>query len=369
MIRTQKVKNKKWHAPPVGNERGACSGSQMKTYKNLYPEICSFANIHRAYLKARQGKRYKNDVLKFSAQLEDNLIGIHNHLLWKSYRPSPYRYFTIHEPKERLIAALPFVDRVAQHALCNIIEPIHDRSMISDSYACRIGKGVQAGVNRTTQFLRDTHNRWGKVYCLKADVRKFFPSIDHATLKRIVRRRISCPDTLSLIDVIIDSPGDNTGLPIGSLTSQIWANVYLDQLDHFIKERLRVQYYVRYMDDFIILCDDKDALRRILQDVTGYIENQLHLKLNKKTQIFPLATRNIDFLGYRMWPTHRLLRKNNVKQTRRKFTKFSRLYGQREMNLSDIHPSIMSWLGHANHANTYHLRSKMLSALIFSRRN
>lgn len=368
MALTQSVKNKKWHAPLVGNERGARVGNEMKTYKNLYPAICEFSNIHCAYLKARQGKRFKPDVLKFSAQLEENLINIHNHLVWKSYRPSPYNYFTIYEPKERLIAALPFVDRVAQHALCNIIEPIHDRSMISDSFACRKNKGVLAGVNRTTQFLRDTHKRWRRVYCLKADVRKFFPSVHHATMKKIIRRRISCPDTLSLIDTIIDVPGADVGLPIGSLTSQIWANAYLDQLDHFVKDRLRVQYYIRYMDDFIILCDDKAALRRILMDVTGYLENELQLKLNKKTQIFPLSARNIDFLCYRIWPSHRLLRKGNVIRTRRKFAKFSRLYGRRELNLSDIHPSIMSWLGHANHADTYRLRSKMLPAIILIRR-
>ena len=189
-----------------------------KTYSNLYPQIYDFDNIHRAYLKARRGKRYKTDVLKFSGRLEEALIDIQNHLIWKSYQPGPYKLFTIHEPKERIIAALPFRDRVVHHALCNVIEPIFERPMIYDSHACRRGMGVLSGVTRTTKFLRAACRRWEKVYCLKADIKKFFPSIDHAVLKRLIRKRISCPDTLSLIDIIIDSNGSDRGLPIGNLT-------------------------------------------------------------------------------------------------------------------------------------------------------
>ena len=341
----------------------------MKTYKNLYPQIYDFDNIHRAYLKARRAKRYKADVLKFSANLEENLINIQNHLIWKSYRPSPYKYFTIYEPKERLIAALPFTDRVVHHALCNVIEPICERSMIHDSYACRVGQGVLAGVLRTTQFLRDTHRLWGRVYCLKADIKKFFPSIDHEVLKKILRRRIACRDTVGLIDTIIDSTGDDRGLPIGSLTSQLWANVYLNELDHYIKERLRIRYYARYMDDFVILHDDKKALQAILDDVTVFLDEQLRLKLNRKTQIFPIGPRSLDFLGYRIWPDYRLLRKNNVRRTKRKLHKYERLYGQGLIGLGRIHPSIMSWIGHCKHADSYRLRSKVLTELVFTRNN
>lgn len=340
----------------------------MKTYKNLYPQIYDFDNLHRAYLKARHAKRYKRDVMEFSRNLEENLVNIHNHLIWKSYRPGAYRYFTIHEPKERLIAALPFTDRVVQHALCNILEPIHERSMIRDSYACRVGKGVLAGVNRMTQFLRDAHKRWGRVYCLKADVRKYFPSIHHEVMKKLLRRRIACPDTLCLAYSFIDIPDADVGLPIGSLTSQIWANVYFDPVDHFIKECLRVQYYIRYMDDFIILYHDKAALRRMLLDIADFLKNKLRLQLNQKTQIFPLGPRCIDFLGYRIHPTHRLLRKGNVRRTKRKLRKYSRLYAERAIDLDQITPSVMSWLGHAKHADTYRLCNTMLPAITFVRR-
>jgi retron-type reverse transcriptase len=196
-----------------------------RTYSNLYPLIYDFANLHAAYLKARKGKRYSTDVLHFSARLETNLIDIQNKLIWKEYRPSPYHYFVVHEPKERTVAAAPFADRVVHHALCNVTEPIFEQGFIYDSYACRNSRGVLAGVNRTTRFMRRARRKWGRFYCLKGDVSKFFPSIDHAVLKSIIRKRIACPDTLELMDHIIDSDGSGTGLPIGNLTSQLWANV------------------------------------------------------------------------------------------------------------------------------------------------
>lgn len=337
----------------------------MKTYSDLYPQIYEFDNLHLAYLKARRNKRYKQEVLRFSARLEENLIDIQNSLIWKTYRPSRYKFFTIYEPKQRLIAALPFKDRVVHHALCNLIEPIFERPMIHDSYACRRGQGVLAGVLRTTRFLRDAGRRWGRVYCLKADVTKFFPSIDHEILKKIIRRRIACPDTLALIDTIIDSTETDRGIPIGSLTSQLWANVYLNELDHFIKETLRIQYYLRYMDDFVIFHHNKQHLAVILEEVIGYLGVCLRLSLNRKTQIFPIQPRCVDFLGYRIWPNHRLLRKANVTRTKRKFRKQSRLYSQGFLSLDSIHPGIASWIGHAKHADTWRLRRRIFNELVF----
>jgi len=340
----------------------------MKTYNDLYPQIFEFGNLHLAYLKARRNKRYKREVLWFSARLEDNLIDIQNRLIWKTYRPSRYKFFTIYEPKQRLIAALPFMDRVVHHALCNLIEPIFERSMIRDSYACRRGQGVLAGVLRTTRFLRDAGRRWGRVYCLKADVTKFFPSIDHKILKKIIRKRIACPDTLALIDIIIDSTETDRGLPIGSLTSQLWANVYLNELDHFIKETLQIQYYLRYMDDFVVFHHDKQCLGVILEEIVGFLDEHLRLTLNGKTQIFPIRPRCVDFLGYRIWPGHRLLRKANVRRVKRKFRKQARLYGQGLLSLETIRPGIASWLGHAQHADTWKLRRRIFDGLVFVRR-
>ena len=334
-----------------------------KTFKHLYSQICEFDNIHRAYLKARRGKRYKRDILRFSARLEESLIDVHNDLSWKSYTPGPYKLFTIHEPKERVIAALPFRDRVVHHALCNIIEPIFERSMIYDSHACRRGMGVLTGVLRTTKFLRAARRRWGRVYCLKMDVEKFFPSIDHDVLKRIIRRRIACPDTLSLIDMIIDSHTAGRGLPIGNLTSQLWANVYLNELDHFVKERLRVRYYIRYMDDMVVFDGDKARLHAVLAEVRGFMAHVLHLRLNGKTQIFPVDQRCVDFLGYRIWPDYRLPRKANIRRNKRKFRKQCRQYLDGSAPLGVILCSIASWIGHCKHADTWRLRRRVLSGI------
>jgi len=334
-----------------------------KTYKNLYPLIYDFDNIHHAYHKARKNKRYKWDVLEFSAHLEDNIIDIQNHLIWKSYRSGPYKYFTVYEPKERLIAALPFRDRVVHHALCNIIEPIFERGMIHDSHACRRGQGVLSGVLRTVRFLRAARTRWGRVYCLKGDIKKFFPSIDHEALKKIVRKKIACLDTLDLIDKIIDSNGADTALPIGNLTSQLWANVYLNELDHFVKQDLGVRYYIRYMDDFVVFHGDKRILSWVLAEIEGFLDNVLRLKLNSKTQIFPVGLRSVDFLGYRIWPDFRLMRKGNIKRTKRRFRKFRRLHQSGQITLAEIRPSVMSWLGHAKHADTWRLREIILRIL------
>jgi len=338
-----------------------------KTYKNLYPGICEFDNIHHAYIKARRLKRYKADVLRFSGRLEENLIDIHNHLTWKTYQPGRYRYFEIHEPKQRLIAALPFRDRVVHHALCNIIEPIFERSFIHDSYACRVGKGSVAGVRRTTRFLRAARQKWGRIYCLKLDVKKFFPTVDHNCLKRIVRKHIACPDTLWLIDLIIDSEDSDRGIPIGSLTSQLFANLYLNELDHFVKDLCRVKYYIRYMDDCVFIHDDKKYLHNLRREIEIFLADKLSLRLNGKTQVFPVNSRGIDFLGYRTWPDYRLLRPANVKRTKRKLRKFQSRYKEGRITLQTITSAIQSWLGHCKHADTYRLRVKVLGDIVLEK--
>ncbi|KUK51909.1 MAG: RNA-directed DNA polymerase (Reverse transcriptase), partial [Desulfotomaculum sp. 46_296] len=299
-----------------------------KTYTDLYPRIYDFENLELAYMKARRTKRFKNEVPEFSFNLESNLIQIQNELIYKTYRTGRYRCFYVHDPKTRQVAALPFKDRVVQHALCNVIEPIFEKRFIPDSYACR------------------------------------------AILKAIIRRRIACPDTLWLIDEIIDSGGDGSdcprGLPIGNLTSQLWANVYLDQLDHFVKEVLREPYYVRYMDDFVILGGDKGHLWQVKREIEGFLAGKLDLRLNGKTGIWPIS-QGIDFLGYRIWPTHRLVRKSSIKRMKRKLKAFQRKYREGQIDLEKINATIQSWLGHVSHANSYNLRRKLLEAFVLTK--
>ncbi len=259
----------------------------MKRHGNLWPQIIDFGNLLLAAQKAQRGKRYRQNVLYFNSRLDEELLRLQEELEAKTYRPGEYKTFQIVEPKKRMISAAPYRDRVAHHALCNVIAPIFERGFIADSYANRKGYGTHRALRRFTEFARSSR------YVLQCDIRQYFPSIDHRILKSVIRRKIKCAETLWLIDTIIDAsneqdeavnyfPGDELwtpherrrGLPIGNLTSQFFANVYLDGLDHFVKQELRLEKYLRYVDDFAGFDDDRDLLldarRRIEEYVAGF---------------------------------------------------------------------------------------------------
>jgi retron-type reverse transcriptase len=335
-----------------------------KTHNNLYPKVCDFGNIYDAFLKARKGKRYRNDVLMFSSRLEENLIDIQNNLIWKTYSPLPFREFYVHDPKKRLIQAPAFRDRVVHHALCNVIEPLFERKFIYDSYACRRGKGTHAAVARLQRFMRKLRRNHGNFYILKADISQYFPSINHSILMNIIQRTIRCKDTLWLIETIIFQT--DQGLPIGALTSQLFANVYLNELDHFIKDQLGVKYYLRYMDDFVIAHPDKKYLKRLLCDIQDFLITRLALKLNPKTRICPYA-QGVDFAGYRTWPTHILPRKRNVKRAKRMFKKLMKDYALGIIGLGYIKPRLMSFLGYMKHCDGYTTLHHILSEFVLKR--
>lgn len=341
----------------------------MNTYKGLYPRIYDFQILYKAYLRSRRGRRYNHQVLVFTNNLEGELIQLQNDLIWKTYHTGRYILFYVYDPKTRSAAALPFRDRVLQHALCAIIEPLFDRKFIFDSYACRVNKGTHAGVKRVTEFLTRASNKWENPYCLKADIRKFFASIKQNTLLSIIKRTIACEDTLWLINDILTSWAnsddlDPRGLPLGNLTSQLWANVYLDQLDHYVKEVLQVPFYVRYMDDFIIIDGDKTKLWYLKREIEDFLDEKLGLHFNNKTSIFPVS-HGVDFLGYRIWKDHKLLRKRSTKRIRRALKRLKRDYGEGKVTAERINSTVQSWLGHANHADSYRFRQKLFSELTF----
>lgn len=343
-----------------------------KTYKGLYPRIYDFEQLYAAYLKARKGKRYQREVVEYSANLEEELIQLQNQLIWHTYETGAYRTFKVWEPKERQVAALPFRDRVLQHALVSVIEPIWERRFIHDSYACRPGRGTHAGADRAQQFLRKVKREHGKVYALKADIAKYFTSVDHAVLKQLLAKRIACRETLTLLENIIDTweDGPGRGIPIGNLTSQLFANLYLHELDEFVKYQLRERHYARYMDDFVIIHHDKQHLHQLRRTIEVFLEERLRLTTNHKTQVFPVrpfAGRPLDFLGYRIWPTHRKLRKDSAKRMRHKLKRLNRLFAAGEIALSHIQPRIQSWIGHASHANTYRLRKHIMGSVAFTK--
>ncbi len=238
----------------------------MKTYKNLFDKVCSYETLYNSYLKARRGKTELAEVLKFSYNLEDELSKLQDELKNQTFKTGKYRHFVIFEPKERKISALPFRDRVVHHAIHFVIEPIFEKKFIYDSYACRKMKGTHAGADRIQKFIQKTGENY---YVLKCDVSKYFPSINHKILKKCIRKKIADKKLLWLLDNIVDSTKE--GIPIGNLTSQLFANIYLNELDEFVKYDLKIKYYIRYMDDFIILHESKQHLNKLRKDIKFFL--------------------------------------------------------------------------------------------------
>lgn len=328
-----------------------------KTYTNLFPAIYDFASLHAAYRRARRGKRTRHEVRQFEVNLEGNLIELQNELIWGMYRTGKYRHFNIREPKLREVAALPFRDRVVQHSLVATIEPIWERRFIGDSYACRPGRGTHRAADRVQQYIRQVKRQHGRVYVLKMDISKYFASIDHGVIKQLVRRHVACPQTLALLDNIIDSGATEPdslcpkGLPIGNLTSQLLANVYLHELDRFCKHTLRVPFYVRYMDDFVLVHHDKGDLHMLRAEIESFLWRELRLRTNHKTSVAPVTAGNpLDFVGYRIYATHRRLRVDSIKRIKTSLRRLQKQYAR----------------GHASHADTYGLRRALLSSFPFT---
>jgi retron-type reverse transcriptase len=333
----------------------------MKTHKNLFPQIVTFENLLLAAQKAAAGKREQSNVMDFFHRLEENLWRLQEQLSTQTYQPGEYATFQIYEPKPRMISAAPFRDRVVHHALINIIGPLFERSFIFDSYANRVGKGTHRAIHRYQHFLRDY------LYVRKCDIRKYFPSIDHEILKALIRRRIADAQTLWLIDAIIDGsnpqepmndhfPGDDLftplerrkGLPIGNLTSQFFANVYLNPLDHFVKEMLRCLAYLRYVDDFVLLSNRKAELWAWREQIAAFLQS-LRLRLHPQhCYIFP-ARVGWRFLGQQVFRTHRLLAPANVRSFKKRLR-----YWQESPPENLVH-RLASWAGHAAQADTYRL--------------
>ena len=343
-----------------------------KTYNNLWPSVIDWSTLIAAWDRTAKGRTRQRDVISFRSNLEPNLIEIQEHLIHKTHQTGPYHRFFVYEPKKRQISSLPLKDRVVQHALVSVIEPIFEPQFIDQSFACRVGKGAHKGADLVQSYLREVRREHGSVYALKADILKYFPSICHDALKRMIRRRITCRDTLWLIEGIIDSSADEgaltpRGIPIGNLTSQLFANLYLHELDHFVKHTLREARYLRYMDDFAVIHHDKTHLHNVRRDIEDFLWAELGLRTNSKTQVFPVGDGGpaLDFLGYRIWPTHRALRTDSIHRMKRKMRRMASRYHKGEITWDDIDPVIMSWIGHARHADTHNLRTKVLGGVAF----
>lgn len=293
--------------------------------------------------------------------------------------PGEYRTFRILDPKPRLISAAPYRDGVVHHALCRVIEPVFEPTFVFDSYACRRGKGTHAAVRRLSAFARRYR------YALACDVSRYFPSIDHQTLKSLLARKLKDQDVLWLIQLIIDHSnpqdpvlewfagddlltpaGRRRGLPIGNQTSQFFGNVYLNPLDHFVQEDLRAPAYLRYVDDFLLLGNDKTWLATARQRCRDYLET-LRLRLHPRKSVILRVEDGVRFLGYRVFPDHRRLVRENVTGMRRRLRWMQGAFARGELAAAEVRHRLVSWIGHAQHADTYRLRARLFHATSFSR--
>ena len=350
----------------------------MQTIKNIFPLIYDFENLFNAYKKAIKCKRYRPDVMEYTDRLEENLIELQNELIWKTYSVGQYNIFYVYEPKKRMIMSLKFKDRVAQHAIYSILNPYFEKQFISDSYACRVGKGTHRAIKKLQSWLRKTDRKPKRFYYLKLDISKYFYRVDHEILMEILQRKIADKDLLHVLSVIVNCEDTNfglplgadvgnvaydellgeVGLPIGNLTSQMFANLYLNELDQHCKHNLRLHYYIRYMDDIIILHHDKKYLERVKQDIAGFLDVKLHLQLNSKTCIRPTSM-GIEFVGFRVWSTHIKLRKKTAKKMKKRLKYMFSAFHNGEIDRETLDHSIASYKGILQHFNSYGLRQSL----------
>ncbi|HSH05361.1 MAG TPA: reverse transcriptase/maturase family protein [Anaerolineae bacterium] len=347
----------------------------------MYEDIADWFNIYEAYIRASRGKRSKPNVAAFEHRLEDELWDLYRILQTRSYRPGGYVSFVIHEPKRRVISAAPFRDRVVHHALCQITEPVFERSFITDSYANRVGKGTHRALNRCQQFARRYK------YVLQADIRQFFPSIDHQILKSILGSKLKDDEVIDLVEQIIDSgagvlqevyemvyfAGDDLlaatrprGLPIGNLTSQFWANCYLNGFDHFVKRKLRCKGYVRFVDDFLLFADDKESLWRWKMELTMWLA-RLRLVIHDGAQVQPVSE-GVPFLGFIVFPEKRRLKRRKGIHYQRHLKGLLQLYVDGEIAFEEMTRSVKGWVNHVRYSNSVGLRKRLFRELLIERR-
>lgn len=359
-----------WGAPPP-----TALKKLGKYFDHFYEEICHPLNLWQAYKSAARGKRYRPAAASFEYDLEKNLLGLEKELITELYQPGGYHSFRIQKPKKRLINAAPFRDRVVHHALMQIIEPFFERQFIYDSYANRKGKGTHAALDRCTHFMR--RNK----FVMHLDVCQYFPSIDHEILVSILARTIRDERTLRLTRKIIASgdgvqsgeydmvyfPGDDLfarlrsrGLPIGNLTSQHWANVYLNELDQYAKRSLKCHAYLRYVDDMLVFADEKAQLHYWREQIIEYLET-LRLKIHEESAQPRPSNIGVTFLGFQVCPGYRRLKPANGYAFQRRIKSLAHRYRSGQIPSEDIYNRVLGWVNHARYGDTWGLRQAILS--------
>ncbi len=345
----------------------------MIIYKNIFEKIISPENLFLAWDNFKNGKQKKNDVQEFEWELEQNIFQLHRELRRRTYRHHNYSSFYISDPKQRHIHKAEVRDRILHHAIFTVVNPIFEETFIANSFSCRIGKGTHKGIVALEKTIRKESKNYSKrCYILKCDISKFFGTVDHEILTSILRKRIKDENARWLLGEVIDSFSSNQsdifkpkGLPIGNLTSQLFANVYLNELDQFIKNELKIKHYARYTDDFVIVSDSEIQLQEILQPISVFLKEKLALDLHPKKVVIKKYSQGIDFLGYISFPHRRLVRTKTKRRIFKKLKKRVAEYKAEAIDRHSLNQSIQSYLGVLSHANAYKFSQKILNNFWF----
>lgn len=353
--------------------------------KNVFDTIFSMDNLYLALEDASVGRRYNRDVLVYSFDTWTLLQDLRKEVLDGTYSIDRYFIFYVYEPKKRMIMSIAFKHRIVQWAIYRIINPILVSGYIEDSYGCIPGRGSLSAMERLRYWVIQVSRKEEQWFYLKLDISKYFYRVSHRILKKILAKKIKDARLLSVLYSIIDcehtpfglppgrSPGDvpleerlfDVGMPIGNLLSQVFANIYLDALDQFCKRELGIHYYIRYMDDVIILCNDKMQLRRWKDKIEVFLTDELELSLNSKTCIRPIS-QGIEFVGYRIWATHVVLRKSTSLRIKRALKGVAEQYQNYNITLQDVTATLESYLGMMEHCDSYNLKNKILDELVLT---
>jgi len=347
----------------------------MKIYKDVFEKIVSPENLFNSWTNFKHDKQKRLDVQEFEISLEESIFKLNRELKTGVYKHGSYKPFYIHDPKQRLIHKATVRDRVVHHAIYSVLNPIFESTFIANSFSCRIGKGTHKGVRALERMLRKVSgNNTRNCFALKCDIKKFFDSIDHQILLNILGKRIKDIKTMSLLAKIISSFSSGTarerererereyfgsGLPIGNLTSQLFANIYLSEFDHFVKHELRVKNYIRYTDDFVIVSRDRGYLEQLLKPVSQFLKEKLKLSLHPHKVSLRKYRQGIDFLGYVVLPSHIVLRTKTKRRIFRKLRKYLADYKENTISEEILRQSMASYFGVLSHANSFRLTKRL----------
>lgn len=336
---------------------------------HLYQQIISLENLFQAWYGFKKGKIGKIDVGIFEKDLEDNLFGLHQRLKEKTYRHSSYTAFNIYDPKFRHIHKAQVLDRVVHHAIVSVIEPIFDKAFIFDSYSCRKNKGMHSAVKRLSVFVRKvSKNYTGKCFVLKLDIKKFFANVDHGILLTLLNKKIGDEGLIWLLQEVISSfhseYGRGKGIPIGNLTSQIFANIYLNELDKFIKQALRMKYYIRYADDFVIVSNNYAYLKDSILHIGEFLRINLMLSIHQDKIIIRKLRQGIDFLGYIVLSYYILPRTKTKRRIFKKVIEKLLALKNRKISKESLKRTLASYYGFLKHADTFGVKKEIHSMVV-----